>query len=85
MGHDYGIDLLVCHRCLIPALVQLALVDLLGNLLGPHPVARAGQEEDYGFFDFHLAVDYMIQITPATSAAGMARTMPIKPPLIWNQ
>ena len=25
---------------------------LPGNLLGPHPVARTGQEEDYGFFEF---------------------------------
>ena len=24
-----------------------------GNLLGPHAVARAGQEVDYGFGEFH--------------------------------
>ena len=55
------------------------------SLLRPHPVARAGQEVDYGFFEFHQVDGYRIQITPAISAAGMARTMPIKPPLIWNQ
>lgn len=60
MGHDYGIDLLVRHRRLIPALVQLTLVDFPGNLLGPHPVARAGQEVDYGFFEFHNMQIYRI-------------------------
>ena len=53
MGHDYGIDLLVRHRGLIPTLVQLALVDFPGDMLGLHAVAGAGQEIDYGFFEFH--------------------------------
>ena len=39
MGHDYGIDLLIRHRRLIPSLVQLTLVDFPGDLLGLHPVA----------------------------------------------
>ena len=53
MRHDYGIDLLVRHRGLIPTLVQLALIDLPGNLLGLHAVAGAGQEVNYGFFEFN--------------------------------
>lgn len=60
MGHDYGIDLLVRHRRLIQAGIETTCVDLPGNLLGLHPVAGAGQEVDYGFFEFHNMQIYRI-------------------------
>ena len=53
VGHDYGIDLLVRHRGLIQAGIETAGIDFPGNLLGFHAVAGAGQEVDYGFFEFH--------------------------------
>ena len=60
MGHDYGIDLLVRHRGLIPAGIEPTGVYLPGNLLGPHAVAGAGQEVDYSFFEFHNMQIYRI-------------------------
>ena len=54
MGDDYGIDLFVRHRRLIQAYIEATGIDFPGDLLGPHPVARTGQEVDYGFFEFHL-------------------------------
>ena len=85
MGHNHRIDLLIRHRRLILTGIEPLGIDFPGNLLNLHPIARTGQEIDYGFFEFHQVDGYRIQITPAISAAGMARTMPIKPPLIWNQ
>ena len=48
VGHDYGIDLLVRHRGLIPAGIETAGIDFPGYLLGFHAVAGAGQEVDWG-------------------------------------
>ena len=53
MGHDYGIDLLIRYWRLVPAGIETTGVNLPGNLLGPHAVARAGQEVDYSFGKGH--------------------------------
>ncbi len=52
MGHNHSIDLLAGDRFVVPALVEFALVDFTGDLLGLHSVTGAGQQEYYGFFEF---------------------------------
>lgn len=39
---------------MVPALIELSLVDFPGNLLYLHTVAGTGQEVHYGFFNLHL-------------------------------
>ena len=65
MRHDYGIDLLVRHRRLIPAGMEAAGIDFPGNLLGLHAVAGGGQEVDYGFFEFHSGQNGINHILPS--------------------
>lgn len=57
MGHHHGIDLLAGDRFVVPALVEFALVDFAGDLLCLHSVAGTGQQEYYGFFQFHLLLN----------------------------
>ena len=53
-------DLLVCYRRLIPAGIETAGIDFLGDLLGFYAIAGAGQQVDYGFFQFHNMQIYRI-------------------------
>lgn len=60
MGQYHRIDLLVCNRRLIPTGIETAGIDFPGDLLGYYAIAGAGQQEDYGFFQFHNMQIYKI-------------------------
>ena len=47
-------NLLLRNWFLIPALIKATLIDFAGNLVSPHAVSGAGEEEYYSFFKFHL-------------------------------
>ena len=56
VGHDNGIDHPSIDRLLIPSGEQPPLVDLLCNLVNPHPAVTGCQDKEYGFFDFHTQI-----------------------------
>lgn len=54
MREDHCPDLLFGHGLLVPTNIEAALVDLTGNLLRLHTMARIGKKVYYGFGEFHL-------------------------------
>ena len=82
MSHHYCIYLPAVDRDAVLADIELPLVDLAGNLLGAHSVSRRGQEIYYGFFELHYQ---RMTMSPAISAAGIARSIPMREPFMWNQ
>ena len=48
-------NLLLRDRFLIPPLIKAALIDFTGDLVGLHSMTGTGEEEYYGFGEFHYS------------------------------